>query len=363
MFKLSVNLVVYNGEQYLPFLIDSLKRQTFKDWELVIFDNGSVDNTIAVAEKELVGSGINYRLIRHDKNIGFSSGHNLVFQQTQSTYVLLQNVDMYLMPDTFERMVNFLDAHPETAAVAPRLMRWDYAKSGEALRHGVEMDHSAKAGFTTQVDAIGIRLFRNRRAVEWLTREEWSVQSSNKFIQNLYSKNVCEVFGVSGALPMYRRNILEKVLLPVNNLFDPTYHSYKEDLDLAYRLRNAGYLSYVLLDTVAYHDRTGAGPREMGDVAALKNKKFQSYYVIFHSYKNHLRTLYKNEYAQNVWRDWPFIFWYEFKKFGFFLLTKPSVVINGWYEIVKHFAYLKSARKSVVASRRMHWAGIRRWFL
>ncbi len=362
MHKLTINLVVYNGEKYIPYLLESLKQQAFKDFEMVVIDNASTDKTVELIEVGLKDSGIEYRLIKNSENIGFSLGHNQALREVQTPYFLLQNADMYLMPDVLEKMIMFLDNHPETAVVAARLMRWDFERVQAATQVSSGLVEVARTGFTSQIDAIGMKLFRNRRAVEWLTRQEWAKDSESKEIKDIYNKSVQEVFGVSGAFSMYRKTIIDKVLLPGDNLFDPTYHSYKEDLDLAYRLRNAGFVSYVLLEAVSYHDRTGAGPKEMGDWSAIKNKKNQSYFVSYHSYKNHLRTLYKNEYWQNLFLDFLPIFWYEFKKFGFLLITNPKIIFNAWVEIIRNWSYTRSARVAVVKSRRMYWKGIRRWF-
>ena len=361
--KLSVNLVVHNGERYIPFLFDALKRQTFNDWEMIIIDNASDDNTAAVFERELAGSGIKHRLLRNPENFGFAVGHNQAFRVSETPYVLMLNVDMYLSPDVLEKSVAFLDSHEQTAAVTPRLMRWDFERTLAARDAGSEIIEAAKAGFTSRVDAIGIRLFRNRRAIEWLAQQEWTADNPNPEVVKIFNKPAWEIFGVSGALPMYRKNMLEKILLPGENVFDPTYHSYKEDLDLAYRLRNAGYISCVLLDTVAYHDRTAAAPKETGDWAAIKNKKRQSRFVRFHSYKNHIRTLWKNEYWQNFLLDFPWIFWLELKKFIFILCTSPSIIFSGWWEIFKQRKYTRAAARTIRQTRRMYWRGIRRWFI
>ncbi len=362
MAKLTINLVVCNGEKYIQYLFASLKRQTFKDWEMIVVDNASTDRTVAIIEEEIKDGSIKCTWIKNEENVGFSPGHNQAFRAVKTPYFLLQNVDMYLMSDVLEKMVKFLDAHENTAAVSPRLMRWNFEKVQAAKQNGSDLIEAAKEGFTSQIDAIGMKLFRNRRAVEWLTRQEWAKDSEGKEVQKIYDKPAQEVFGVSGAFPMYRKVLLEKVLLPEESLFDPTYHSYKEDLDLAYRLRNAGFVSYVLLGAVAYHDRTGAGPREMGDWSALKNKMNQSFFVRFHSYKNHLRTLYKNEYWQNFLLDLPFILFYEIKKIGYLLVTNPTVVLRGWKEIIKSFRYTRAARKTILKTRKMYWKGIRRWF-
>ncbi len=349
--KLSVHMILHSDEQkkYLPFLFESLSKQTFFDWEMILIDNCHGLSVVKMAEEELKKLGRPYRILYAGGNVGFSAGHNLAYKNCTAPYFLLLNPDMYLMPDVFANTVKFLDEHHDTAAVSVRLMRWDFEK--------------AMNGFTEDIDAIGIRLFRNRRAVEWLTREHWGKDSESADVRKLYEKPVTEVFACSGAFVAYRKSCIEKVLLPGDNLFDPTYHSYKEDLDLGYRLRNAGFTSYILLNTVAYHDRTGAGPRNLGDAATIKNKRTQPYYVSFHSYKNHLRTLYKNEYWQNVLLDFPFIFWYELKKFGFLLLTNPKIIFMGWKEIFAHISYTNKARKAIRATRKNQWKGIRRWFL
>jgi GT2 family glycosyltransferase len=363
MHKLSVNLVVYNGAGYIPFVMASLKNQTFKDFEMIIVDNASTDGTIDLIKNELAGSGIEYRLIQNRENLGFSSGHNQAHKETRTSYFALLNADMHLMPDALQKMVSFLDVHTDTAAVAPRLMRWDYALSRTVFDGGTNIADAARQGFTSQIDAIGIRLFRNRRAVEWLTRQDWAKDSASVDVQKIYDKNILEVFGVSGAFAMYRKSVVDNVLLPGGNMFDPTYHSYKEDLDLAYRLRNAGFMSYAVLDSVIYHDRHAAGPKQMSDWAASKNKSSQTFFVSFHSYKNHLRTLYKNEYWQNFWMDFPLIFWYELKKFVYLSLTNPKVIGKGWSEMIKHREYTRDARRAVIKSRRMYWKGLRRWWL
>lgn len=360
---MSVNLVIQNGAKYVPFVILSLKNQTFKDFEMIVVDNGSTDGTIDVLQKELLGSNIDFRIIQNKENAGFALGHNQAYKETRTPYFVLLNVDTFMLPDVFEKMVAFLDMHADTAAVAPRLMRWNFEISRAQAESGYNLADAARQGFTSYIDAIGIRLFRNRRAVEWLTRYEWAKDSLSVDIQKIYEKPVLEVFGVSGAFAGYRKSVIDKALLPETSMFDPTYHSYKEDLDLAYRLRNCGYVSYVLLTAVVYHDRTGAGPMKMSDFAAAQNKTRQSFFVRFYSYINHLRTLYKNEYWQNFLIDFPFIFIYEFKKFFYILFTDPRLIFKGLLEIISNRKFTKEARQSIKRSRRLYWKGLRRWWL
>lgn len=326
---------------------------------MILVDNHSSGRVRSLVESALKEMHKPYQVIENKENAGFAIGHNQAMKQSTAEYALLLNPDMYLLPNVLEKLVSLLDEHAEVVSVAPRLMRWNFSLVSEI---GDDLLSRASVGFTEQVDAIGIRLFHNRRAVEWLAQQQWSKENSNADVRRLYGKEIVEVFGVSGALAMYRRSTLQKVVFEDGNMFDPTYHSYKEDLDLAYRLRDLGHTTYVVLDAVAYHDRTSAAPMNISDWAAIKNKKRQSRYVRFHSYKNHLRTLYKNEYWQNFFLDLPFIAWYEFKKFVFLLCTSPSILCRAWYEVFRHIGYTRNARRFVKKNRKMYWKGLRRWF-
>ncbi|HLD31953.1 MAG TPA: glycosyltransferase, partial [Patescibacteria group bacterium] len=354
---ITINLIVSNSEReskYIPYLFASLRNQTFTDWQMNVLDNHSDGEVVSLVEKELANLGKKYEITKSQKNLGFAEGHNLLYRRADTAYVLMLNPDMYLLPDVLAKLAAFMQEHQEVATVSARLMRWDFAS--------VQAKQEAAAGFTDFIDAIGIRLLRNRRAVEWLAQQEWRADSPDKNVSYIFPRSIVEVFGVSGALPLFRKKAIDQTLLPGDNIFDPTYHSYKEDLDLAYRLRNLGFTSYVILNAVAYHDRRGAAPKQLGDWAAIRNHRRQSHYVRFHSYKNHLRTLYKNEYWQNLAMDWPYIFWFELKKFTFLLVTDPMVIIRGWYELARDFGYTFRARRAIIKGRKLYWRGLRRWF-
>lgn len=346
--KLSIQLVTWNGTKYIPLLFKSLREQTSKDWFLFVWDNNSSDNTVELIKNEANKLGVQYKIVENKENWGFAGGHNAVFKTTDGEYILLLNQDIYMPPDCLEKLVNFMDTHPEAAAVSSRLMKWNFV-NGE---------------FTNTIDTLGLKVFKNRRVVDWMAGEEWSpdvILSEEKRSamptgrqEESLSNAALQVFGISGALPMYRRSALEAVAFFNGDFFDANYHSYKEDVDLAYRLISAGFKSYVLPDAMAYHDRAGAGPKTMDDAAALTNKKIQSAWVKYHSYKNHLMTLYKNEYWQNLPLDFFWILWYEVKKFAYFLLLDRGV-LAGLKEIWKMRKELKEKRKWIISKRKISW--------
>jgi len=349
--RLSVNLVAWNGAKYIPYLMKSLKNQTFKDWFLFVLDNNSTDNTLELIKKETVGFPVLVEILESKINLGFSGGHSLAFSKTESDYVLLLNQDTYLMPDYLEKLVNFMDAHQDTAAVSGRLMKWNFG----AMEEGLEKT------FTNQIDSLGFKIFKSRRVIEIGAGEEWGRDPSTALssAQDDVIKPT-EVFGVSGTLPVYCRKALQEVAFADKNIFDSLYGSYKEDVDLAYRFQLQGLKAYFLPEVVGYHDRTTAGPRTTGDLAAIKNKQTQSPRIALLSYRNHLMNLYKNEMGQNLLLDFFPIFWYELKKFVYYLLFNRAV-LGGWVFIWNNKEDLKNKRKALQANKKISWKEFRRW--
>jgi len=257
---------------------------------------------------------------------------------SEAEYLLLLNQDIYLKNTVLEDLSNFLDNNKDVSAVSPRLMYWDFNNIKKSL----------DLSFSNKIDSLGLQVFRNRKVIEIGSGKEWRESNNDR---------KKEVFGVSGALPMYRVSNLKEVSFSDNYFFDSLYHSYKEDVDLAYRLRVVGYKAFILLNTIAYHDRSAKSIKK-GNINALKNKKKQSDLIQYHSYKNHLMTIYKNEYWQNFLLDFVFIIWYELKKFFYYLLFNKKV-LKGYKEIWKNRKILKRHRNEI---KKINYREIRKWF-
>lgn len=344
MNKLAINLVVWNGSKYISYLFDSLKKQSFKDFKLYILDNNSSDNTLELIEKELKTVDFEYEFYKNKANLGFAGGHNYLYEKITEKYFLLLNQDMYLKEDSLEKLVKFLDENEDVAVVSPRLMKWDFAN----IENGLEKS------FSDKIDTLGLKLHKNRQVSEIFTEHDW------KEIQNNFTDSKLKVFGVSGAQPVFRKSVIDKIRFSEKEFLDSDYHSYKEDVDLAYRLSSAGEKSFVILDAVTYHDRTASGLKELKSKSILKNKQSQSDYVKYHSYKNHLLTIYKNEYIQNFVVDFFSILWYELRKIFYYLLFDRKV-LKAWVEIFKLRKKMKVKRKIIKKTRKLNWREFRKF--
>ena len=346
-------MVAWNGAKYIPYLFESLRKQTYKDWELLAIDNNSQkDNTADLMEKELKDFPVPARLIRNKENNGFAGGHNqcvrsIVNSSESIEYIQLLNQDMYLDSDYFEKVVAMMDARQEAGAGQGVLLRWDFSKVDS--RQFIDYSKS----LTNVIDTMGLQVLRNRRVVDYET---------GKILSTIdYSLSTPqEVFGVSGALPIYRRKAIEEVMFE-GNMFDDEFGSYKEDVDLGFRLRSAGWKAYVTTDARAWHDRTAAGPQEKSDQAAMQNRKGRAAYVNYYSYRNHLVVLLKNEHRANLVQDWPAIVWYELKKLVYLFCTDWAT-LKGLREVMKLWPRIMQKRKFIMAHYKVKPEEMRKWY-
>ena len=269
--SVTVSLLTWNGAEYLPWFIKSLKEQTFKDWELLVLDNDSSDRSVEIVREHYPQA----RIIQQKQNIGFARGHNLLINWSDSKYVFVVNQDIILEEDYLEKVVGFLEKNNKAASAAGKTMYWDF-------REGLK---------SKRIDSFGLSINRKRQMMD-------SYQGKDDFdLPNT------EVFGLSGATVVYRRKALDMVVTAQasNHLeyFDEDFFSYKEDVDLAWRLRLAGWENWLVTDTKAYHHRTVSGlgsARQKRQGRGMANKL---------SYRNHLMTLYKNSFYKNLFFcDW-----------------------------------------------------------
>lgn len=332
--KLAISLVTSNAARYLPFCLKSVFEQTGQDFSLLIIDNGSSDDTIRFIKE-------NYPqipLVAHANNLGFAKAHNQAIAWSDSDYVMMLNQDVMLDKNYLLRALEFLDQHPEAAAVSGKILCWDFKKNNLSLN----------GGRTRLVDSLGLKVLKNHRVMEIGQGQE---------DQGQFDK-IEEVFGVSGAVPIYRRSALDQVKitldagLKVSEYLDEDFFSYKEDVDLSYRLRLAGFRSYYLPGAVAYHDRTAKGGADLSDQAVKLGRSGKDRQVRVYSYKNHLLTLLKNEFFANFIKFFPPIVFYELKKFVWLIFFEQSTLAG--------LAMFSRQKKRALAKRKFIKKNIRK---
>lgn len=324
----SVHIVNWNHRQFLGPLLESLRRQTYPIERILIVDNASTDGSIELLSQE---PGIH--LLRFTRNTGFSHGHNQAIAVTKTDAVLVTNPDLLLEPDCIQQLVDALQADAGLGAVTPCLMR--YTLSADDLREPVRSD---------TMDAAGLILRRSRQA---LNRGEGT---RHQFEQSV------DIFGATGALALYRRAALDDVALH-GEVFDEDFFAYKEDVDLACRLRWANWRTRYIATARAYHHR---GLAHHGDSvsAVMKSRGTASSHVRILSYRNHFLMLMKNETAGTFWPNLTPILWYELKKFTYLLFREPRT-LAGLGQAIKLLPRMSMKRRWLKDRRRITAAQFR----
>ena len=114
--KVSVLMCVYNGKTYLREALDSIVGQTFKDFEFIIVDDGSTDNSWEILT-EYSKQDSRIVLINNEENLGLEKSLNKGIAATKGEYIARQDADDISLPNRLQLQVDFLDAHPEVGAL------------------------------------------------------------------------------------------------------------------------------------------------------------------------------------------------------------------------------------------------------
>lgn len=133
----SIIMGIYNCEKTLSEAIDSILAQSFTDWELIMCDDGSTDDTYDIAKSYADQMPDKIILLRNTKNIRLAATLNRCLEFAQGAYIARMDADDINLPDRLEKEVEFLETHPEIDCVGTARIIFD--EHGElGIRCGIE---------------------------------------------------------------------------------------------------------------------------------------------------------------------------------------------------------------------------------
>jgi GT2 family glycosyltransferase len=211
---LSVSIVNTNSRELLLACLETLRGTSA---EIVVLDNASEDGSADAVRERFP----DVRVIAQARRAGFGANHNTVIRAANGRYVYVLNEDTTAGDWAFDRIVAYLDAHPRVAALGPRLVYPDGRLQDSAWRFP-----------TPLVSTVGL-----------LTVGKLGVKQS-------HGEQPHPVDWVTGAALILRREALDEV-----GLFDEEFFLYSEEVDLQFRLRQAGWEVHYFPDaTVVHHE-------------------------------------------------------------------------------------------------------------
>lgn len=160
--KISVIMSVYNGERYLREAIESILSQTFTDFEFIIVNDGSTDNSLEIIQSY---HDDRIRVINNEINCGLTKSLNKAIREARGEYIARQDADDISLPNRFEEQIKHLEEHPQVALLGTSIYRID--SGGKILRKTVAMVNPGKSLFRQNQFNHGSTMFK-REAVNRL---------------------------------------------------------------------------------------------------------------------------------------------------------------------------------------------------
>ena len=123
--KISILMGIYNCAPTLREAIDSIVAQTYENWEFIICDDGSKDESLAIALEYAARDPKRFRIIRNEKNLGLNATLNKCLALADGEYVARMDGDDLCEPDRFEKQAAVLNEHGEYAIVSCHMTTFD----------------------------------------------------------------------------------------------------------------------------------------------------------------------------------------------------------------------------------------------
>ena len=247
MAKVTVVIPNYNGEKFMKDCLDSLLAQRSAeddgpDFDIIIVDNGSTDASPGIIKGFM---SPRLRLIRLDKNYGFSRAVNEGIKASDSEYVILLNNDTVVMPDFVDKLAKAIEADDKIFSVNARMLKMSEPE---------------------KLDSAGDLYC----ALGWAFARGKDKQAS------LYDKR-SDIFSACAGAAIYRRSVFDEI-----GYFDEEHFAYLEDVDIGYRARINGYRNVYEPEAAVLHAGSGS--------SGSRYNKFK----IDLSSRNNVYVVYKN---------------------------------------------------------------------
>jgi GT2 family glycosyltransferase len=262
----------WNGRHLLDVCLAALRFQTWRDFAIVVVDNGSTDGTVAWMQEchpavQVIGNG---------ENRGFAAAVNQGIRASDSRYIVTLNNDTEPEPGWLAALVAAAENEPTVGMCASKML---FA------------DRSAI------INSTGICL--DRAGIAWDRR--------GGELDDASEVEPVEVFGPCGGAALYRRAMLDEI-----GLFDEDFFAYLEDVDLAWRARRAGWRCLFVPTARVFH-RHSATSKE--------GSPFKSYQLG----RNKVWLIAKNYPVQRLWRFVPAVLLYDLLAVLFAVITRRDV--------------------------------------
>ena len=303
---MQIDIVIpnFNGKVFLPACLDSLQRQSYSEFHVIVVDNGSSDGSVELLRLKYP----EVEVIALAENTGFSAAVNGGIQAATAPLIFLLNNDTELDEYCLERLI----------AAAESKLEFDFFASKMLNYH----DRSVLdgAGDTFMRGGVGYRIGTMEKDSE-------------------YYSTARQVFGACAGAALYRREFFEEL-----GHFDEDFFAYLEDVDINLRANSRGKKCWYVPDARVYH---------IG--SATTGSKINSFTVSL-STRNNLCLIVKNYPFSLLFRFAPAICIYQFFWLCFVIKKRQFVAyVQGLFKFIKIFPLMIGKRKSNLSAQTLDY--------
>ncbi len=225
--KLSVIIVNYNVKHFLEQCLHSVyKAAKGIETEIFVVDNNSVDGSAQLIREKF--PDLNF--IENKENAGFSRANNQAIKKAKGKYILLLNPDTVVEEDTFSKVIDFMENHPEAGGLGVKMIDG----KGNFLPESKRGLPTPRVAFY-KISGLS-KLFPHSR------------KFGKYHLSYLNENEIHEIEILAGAFMLIRKETLDKI-----GLLDEAFFMYGEDIDLSYRILLGGYKNYYFPGTTIIH--------------------------------------------------------------------------------------------------------------
>jgi len=220
--------------------------------EIFVVDNGSTDGSVAAVKERFA----EVKFIQNEMNLGFARANNQALTLAVGKYLLLLNPDTMVKEGAIEKLISFMEAHPESGAAGGQLLNSDGSKQNSI------------ANFPSLATEL-----INKSLLRWLFPKAFPGKGRS------YREPI-EVDSVIGACMIIRRDAIEQV-----GLLDEDYFLFLEETDWCYRIKRDGWKIYHVSQAEIYHFQ-GKGVE-----IEKRRARIEYFYSRYHFFKKNRKGL------------------------------------------------------------------------
>jgi GT2 family glycosyltransferase len=312
----SAAILNWNGGDLVVECLRSLLRQHHPIEDLIVIDNASSDGSLERLKAEHSGLTV----IANQRNAGFAAAANQAVAAAKGDWLLLANLDVEFEPDYVARLLAAGERDPMIGSVTGKLLR----------------PRAAGGKVAAIVDSTGHIVYRNG----WAANRGEDQPDSGQW------ERPEEVFGVTGAAPLYRTKMLREIIDGPARPFDERFFAYIEDVDLDWRMRWLGWKAWYE-PAVAWHHRSATGAR-------------RSAFILRHILKNRLLLVANNDLWPQGLLRLPGVVAFTVLTAVQFGLESPKAPL-GIIDVMRHLPQSLQRRRFLRSRRRVASSDLARW--